>query len=847
MRGDRPTEGQFDSLLDSTVNIADDRYLLGLRTYDPSKVYIVGDTMIYSDGLFRCIANTTGVFNPACWQPITTLGAVIYAGAWNASSNFPTLVDGVGTKGFYYVVSVGGVQNLGSGPIDFQVSDWAIYNGTIWQKVDNSQIPVVAADVEFTPNGDITSANVQDAIVEVRNDTDIKLAAKQDLITLTPNYFPYADTANSLADGALINESDGVVLDSGKVFRSIVPGKSQIDFPAADAVIISTDGGAGAEGVLLLDTDTASIRRTGYGELYISAGPDALGEIHLLNNNGSNGITINNELVHIINSQGQGGSIDIASDGKIDVQSDLFRVNSPATTLNSTTITLNALTSSTVPYLDGSKNLLSSSVTPAELNYLSGTSSAIQTQLNAKLNLAGGTMTGNLVLNADPTAALQASTKQYVDAVDSNLQSQLNSKLDLSGGTMTGDLVLHADPTAAMQPATKQYVDGVDSDLQSQINDKLDLAGGTITGNLLLNANPSVALGAATKQYVDSADSALQSQIDDKLDLSGGTLTGNLLLNANPSAALGAATKQYVDSADSALQLQIDDKLDLAGGTMTGNLVLNADPTAAMQPATKQYVDGVDSNLQSQVNGKLNLTGGTLTGNLLLNANPSVALGAATKQYVDSADSALQLQINDKLNLAGGTMTGNLLLNANPSAALGAATKQYVDTGLASKQNSLGFTPVPDSRTINGFPLTSNVSISKADIGLRDVTNDQQLSQKFYFSDESTVTTSAATAFSTAYTNTLTIAVTGTYLIEWYYELAASTASVDVGSRVSFSATQISNSTFKPGVANAYVGVHGFYQRAFSAGLHTFLIEINRPSTSGTASFRRPRFTITKV
>ena len=38
------------------------------------------------------------------------------------------------------------------------------------------------------------------------------------------------------------------------------------------------------------------------------------------------------------------------------------------------------------------------------------------TNLNSdKLEVAGGTMSGNLVLNADPTANLQATTKQYVD------------------------------------------------------------------------------------------------------------------------------------------------------------------------------------------------------------------------------------------------------------------------------------------------------------------------------------------------------------------------------------------------------------------------------------------------
>lgn len=52
-------------------------------------------------------------------------------------------------------------------------------------------------------------------------------------------------------------------------------------------------------------------------------------------------------------------------------------------------------TASTVPYFDASKNLISSSVTPTELGYLSGVTSAIQTQLNTKLQnnlgISGGT------------------------------------------------------------------------------------------------------------------------------------------------------------------------------------------------------------------------------------------------------------------------------------------------------------------------------------------------------------------------------------------------------------------------------------------------------------------------
>lgn len=40
-----------------------------------------------------------------------------------------------------------------------------------------------------------------------------------------------------------------------------------------------------------------------------------------------------------------------------------------------------------------------------------------------------------------------------------NLETDLNNKLSLSGGAMTGDLILNADPTDPLGAATKQYVD----------------------------------------------------------------------------------------------------------------------------------------------------------------------------------------------------------------------------------------------------------------------------------------------------------------------------------------------------------------------------------------------------
>ena len=78
---------------------------------------------------------------PVSELPAAVLGALSYQGTWNASTNTPTLASGVGTKGYYYVVSVAGSTNL-DGITDWKVGDWAVYSGTAWQKVDNTEAVV---------------------------------------------------------------------------------------------------------------------------------------------------------------------------------------------------------------------------------------------------------------------------------------------------------------------------------------------------------------------------------------------------------------------------------------------------------------------------------------------------------------------------------------------------------------------------------------------------------------------------------------------------------------------------------------------------------------------------------
>lgn len=78
---------------------------------------------------------------------------------------------------------------------------------------------------------------------------------------------------------------------------------------------------------------------------------------------------------------------------------------------------LAATTASRALVSDASGFVSASAATATELGYLSGLTSSAQTQIDAKLAKAGGTMTGELTLANDPSTSLHAATKQYVDAL----------------------------------------------------------------------------------------------------------------------------------------------------------------------------------------------------------------------------------------------------------------------------------------------------------------------------------------------------------------------------------------------------------------------------------------------
>ena len=111
-----------------------------------------------------------------------------------------------------------------------------------------------------------------------------------------------------------------------------------------------------------------------------------------------------------------------------------------------------------------------------QMNYYNGTDydvlypqstiaqiSNLQNTLNSKLNLSGGTMTGNLTLNGDPSSGLQAVTKQYVD---NNITSKIDGVIELLAsyvlsGTNSGlTFSLDADVFTKCQNSNMLYIYG---------------------------------------------------------------------------------------------------------------------------------------------------------------------------------------------------------------------------------------------------------------------------------------------------------------------------------------------------------------------------------------------------
>lgn len=142
---------------------------------------------------------------PISQIPDSVIGALSYQGTWNANTNTPTLASSVGTKGYYYVVSVAGSTNL-NGITDWLVGDWAVYNGTAWEKIDNTD--GVTSVNGFTGAVVLTTTNVAEG---------------------TNEYFTTSRARTSISAGTGISYDNS----TGVISSTVVPGTGDVVGPSS--------------------------------------------------------------------------------------------------------------------------------------------------------------------------------------------------------------------------------------------------------------------------------------------------------------------------------------------------------------------------------------------------------------------------------------------------------------------------------------------------------------------------------------------------------------------------------------------------------------------------------------
>jgi hypothetical protein len=191
-------QGQLTALADTNIAISN------------TQVSGLGSAALLTAGAAGGVATLDGGGTvPTSQLPAAVLGALKYQGTWNASINTPTLASGVGTQGYYYVVSVAGSTNL-DGITTWAVGDWAIFGTATWQKIDNTDavtsvngftgtVALTASDVGAQPAFTSQLANYVYAAPDGSAGVPVfRALVSADIPALSGTYIPYTGATGAV-------------------------------------------------------------------------------------------------------------------------------------------------------------------------------------------------------------------------------------------------------------------------------------------------------------------------------------------------------------------------------------------------------------------------------------------------------------------------------------------------------------------------------------------------------------------------------------------------------------------------------------------------------------------------
>lgn len=159
-------------------------------------------------------------------------------------------------------------------------------------------------------------------------------------------------------------------------------------------------------------------------------------------------------------------------------------------------------------------------------------------------------------------------------------------------------------------------------------------------------------------------------------------------------------------------------------GTGQVSNTMLANTAVALLSGTNSGDNAVNSNYASDYRAANFIAG---TNYLAPNGNGSSLTGITSSQIglgnVTNESKATMFSnptFTGTVTLPNSTVTDAMLAGSISDGKISSASTW------SAKQDALGFTPVPNTRTINGQPLSGNVTITATDVGLGNVTNESK-------------------------------------------------------------------------------------------------------------------------
>ena len=330
-------------------------------------------------------------------------------------------------------------------------------------------------------------------------------------------------------------------------------------------------------------------------------------------------------------------------------------------------------------------NLSGTGATAAELGYLAGVTSAIQTQLDDKSTASKTETLTNKTLSSPvintPTGITKTdvglanveNTADLNKPISQATQTALDAKRDIAESiTLAATKVIVFEGTTNDEYETALKVDDPTADREITFPNAtgtvvLHDASQTLTNKTITSASNTISITAST---VSDFNEAAQDAI--------GNAVGTGLSYNDSTGAVAVDT--------TAIQIRVTDVSDTEIGYLNG--VSSAIQTQIDGKAASSHTHAQSdiTNLTTDLAAKAALSGATFTGAVVLHADPATALGAATKQYVDSiaeglhvhasvvaatsANITLATDVENGDTLDGVTLaTGNRILVKNQSTA----------------------------------------------------------------------------------------------------------------------------------------------------------------------------------